>query len=82
MAGKRGLNADIRVDNSGGTLTEISTYTKEVNFSRDAELIDATTFQPAGAGNTPSAGWRCWRCARRNARCCSAAQCMPSSSAR
>lgn len=48
MAGKRGLNADIRIDNSSGTLTDISTYTKEVNFSRDAELIDATTFQPPG----------------------------------
>lgn len=48
MAGKRGLVADIRVDNSGGTLTDISQKVKTVNFSRDAELLDATTFQPPG----------------------------------
>lgn len=45
---KRGLNADIRVDDSGGSLTDISTHVKNVNFSRDAELLDVTTFQAAG----------------------------------
>ncbi len=48
MAAKRGLNADIRIDNSGGTLTDISTHVKNVNFSRDAELLDVTAFQAAG----------------------------------
>jgi hypothetical protein len=49
MAAKRGLSADIRIDNSGGALTDISRSVKTVNFSRDAELLDATTFQaPSG----------------------------------
>lgn len=48
MAAKRGLSADIRVDNSAGTLTDISRETNNVNFSRDAELLDGTTFQAPG----------------------------------
>jgi hypothetical protein len=48
MAAKRGLNADIRIDDSGGTLRDISRSVKNVNFSRDIETIDATTFQPPG----------------------------------
>jgi hypothetical protein len=48
MAAKRGLSADIRIDNSGGVLTDISRSVKNVNFSRDAELLDATTFQAPG----------------------------------
>src|SRR5262245_60531266 len=48
MSAKRGLSADIRVDNSGGTLTDISRNVKNVNFSRDAELLDATMFQAPG----------------------------------
>ena len=48
MAAKRGLSADIRIDDSGGTLRDISRSVKDVNFSRDAELLDATTFQAPG----------------------------------
>lgn len=48
MAAKRGLSADIRIDDSGGTLRDISRSVKQVNFSRDAELLDATTFQAPG----------------------------------
>ncbi len=48
MAAKRGLNADIRVDNAAGSLIDISRSVKTVNFSRDAELLDATTFQAPG----------------------------------
>lgn len=48
MAAKRGLSADIRVDNSGGTLTDISRSVNQVQFSRDADLLDATTFQAPG----------------------------------
>jgi hypothetical protein len=48
MAAKRGLSADIRVDNSGGVLTDISRSVKTVNFSRDIETLDATTFQAPG----------------------------------
>lgn len=48
MAAKRGLNADIQIDDSGGTLRDISRSVKNVNFSRDIETIDATTFQPPG----------------------------------
>jgi len=48
MAAKRGLSADIRVDNAAGTLIDISRSVKTVNFSRDAELLDGTTFQAPG----------------------------------
>ncbi len=48
MAAKRGLIADIRVDNAAGSLIDISRSCKTVNFSRDAELLDATTFQAPG----------------------------------
>lgn len=48
MAAKRGLSADIRVDDSGGTLRDLSRSVRQVNFSRDAELLDATTFQAPG----------------------------------
>src|SRR5262245_8547566 len=48
MPAKRGLNADIRVDNLAGTLTDISRSTNTVNFSRDVDLLDVTNFQPPG----------------------------------
>ena len=48
MGAKRGLSADIRIDDAGGTLRDISRSVKTVNFSRDAELLDATTFQAPG----------------------------------
>src|SRR5262249_3290760 len=48
MAAKRGLSASIKIDNAAGVLTDISRSVKTVNFSRDAELLDATTFQAPG----------------------------------
>jgi len=45
VAKKRAISADFRLDNSGGTLTDISTQVRNVQFSRDAALYDVTTFQ-------------------------------------
>jgi predicted secreted protein len=45
---KRGINCDIRVDDSGGTLRDISRNGTTVNFSRDADLLDVTAFQSPG----------------------------------
>jgi hypothetical protein len=38
-------NTDFRVDDSGGTLRDISNYVSDVQFSKSAPEINTTTFQ-------------------------------------
>lgn len=45
MAKKRGILTDWRLDNSGGTLTDISTQCTMVDLSNDVESFDVTAFQ-------------------------------------
>lgn len=44
MAFKHGKNAVFKVDNSGGTLTNISTYLNNVSFPRSVETGETTSF--------------------------------------
>lgn len=45
MAKTRGISTDFRLDNSGGTLTDISTQCKKVGLSNSVESFDVTAFQ-------------------------------------
>jgi hypothetical protein len=45
VAKKRGILTDFRIDNSGGSLTDISTQCKMVDLSNDVESFDVTAFQ-------------------------------------
>lgn len=44
-----GNKTSFKLDNSAGTLTDISTYLDGVEGSSDTEELDGTTFQPAVA---------------------------------
>lgn len=44
MAFKHGKNAVFKVDNSGGTLTNISTYLNNISFPRSVETGETTSF--------------------------------------
>jgi hypothetical protein len=44
MAFKHGKNASFKVDNSGGTLTDISSYLNEVSLPRSIETGETTSF--------------------------------------
>ena len=48
MPGIHGKDADFRVDNSAGTLTDISTDTSEVSLERTIDQHETTTYQAAG----------------------------------
>lgn len=52
MAFVHGKSADFRLDNSGGTLTDISTYCDNVSFPRSIETAETTTFQAASSAKT------------------------------
>lgn len=52
MAFKHGKNASFKVDNSGGTLTDISTYLNEVSLPRSIETGETTSFQTTGGAKT------------------------------
>jgi predicted secreted protein len=52
MAFKHGKNASFKVDNSGGTLTDISSYLNEVSLPRSIETAETTSFQTAGGAKT------------------------------
>jgi len=52
MAFKHGKNASFKVDNSGGTLTDISSYLNEVSLPRSIETGETTSFQTAGGAKT------------------------------
>jgi hypothetical protein len=41
-----GIKTRFKLDNSSGTLTDISTYLDSVQGSSDTEFLDGTTFQP------------------------------------
>lgn len=41
-----GIKTRFELDNSSGTLTDISTYLDSVQGSSDTEFLDGTTFQP------------------------------------
>jgi hypothetical protein len=58
MAGQRGLNADFRLDNSGGALTDISRSVNNVDFSRQIEELDCTTFQAPGGDREYIVGFK------------------------
>jgi predicted secreted protein len=52
MAFRHGKNAVFKVDNSGGTLTDISTYIHDVTLPRSIETAETTTFGVAGGSKT------------------------------
>lgn len=45
-----GVKTRFKLDNSAGTLTDISTYLDSVQGSGDTEFLDGTTFQPDAVG--------------------------------
>lgn len=42
---KRGILADVRIDNASGTLIDLSTYFTEFNLSNNLKTFDVTAFQ-------------------------------------
>lgn len=45
MAKKRGISSDVRLDDSAGTLIDISTQCTEFNLTNSVESFDVTAFQ-------------------------------------
>lgn len=52
MPGIKGVGTSFKLDNSVGTLTDISVYLDGVDGSSDADELDGTTFQPNVASPT------------------------------
>lgn len=52
MAFRHGKNAVFKVDNSGGTLTDISAYCDDVTLPRSIETAETTTFGVTGGAKT------------------------------
>lgn len=52
MPFRHGKNAVFKVDNSGGTLTDISAYLSEVSMPRSIETAETTTFGVTGGAKT------------------------------
>lgn len=52
MPFRHGKNAVFKVDNSGGTLTDISAYIHEVTLPRAIETAETTTFGVTGGSKT------------------------------
>lgn len=52
MAFRHGKNAVFKVDNSGGTLTDISAYLTDVSLPRSIETAETTTFGATGGAKT------------------------------
>jgi predicted secreted protein len=52
MAFRHGKNASFKIDNSGGTLTDISTYLDDVSLPRSIETAETTTFGVSGGAKT------------------------------
>lgn len=44
MSFEHGKSTVVKIDNSGGTLTDISAYCNNVDFSRDIDTPEVTTF--------------------------------------
>ena len=49
---RHGKNASFKVDNSGGTLTDISTVITDVSLPRSIETAETTTFQATSGAKT------------------------------
>lgn len=52
MAFVHGKSAAFKLDDSGGTLRDLSTYLDEVSMPRDIETAETTTFQSSGSAKT------------------------------
>lgn len=52
MAFRHGKNAVFKVDNSGGSLTDISAYLTDVSLPRSIETAETTTFGVTGGAKT------------------------------
>ena len=52
MAFAHGKAATFKLDDSGGTLRDLSTYLDEVSLPRDIETAETTTFQSSGSAKT------------------------------
>lgn len=52
MAFRHGKNSSFKVDNSGGTLTDISAYLTDVSLPRSIETAETTTFGVTGGAKT------------------------------
>ena len=52
MAFVHGKSAVFKVDDSGGTLRDLSTYLNDIGFPRDIEAAETTTFGVAGSAKT------------------------------
>lgn len=58
MAFSHGKGAAFRLDDSAGSLTDISTYLDEVGFPQSVETGETTTFQSTGGAKTYVVGLR------------------------
>ena len=47
-----GKSATFKLDDSGGTLRDLSTYINDVGFPRSIETAETTTFQASGSAKT------------------------------
>lgn len=52
MPFRHGKNAVFKVDNSGGTLTDISAYLDDISMPRSIETAETTTFGVTGGAKT------------------------------
>ena len=52
MAFAHGKLAAFKVDDSGGTLRDLSAYLNDIGFPRDQEMADTTTFKTTGTAKT------------------------------
>lgn len=52
MAFVHGKSAVFKLDDSGGTLRDLSSYLNDVSLSRDIETAETTTFGVAGSAKT------------------------------
>jgi len=52
MAFGHGKNAVFKLDDSGGTLRDLSTYVNDVSFPRSIETAETTTFGVSGGSKT------------------------------
>ena len=56
MAFTHGKDSVFKLDNSGGSLTDISTYVNNVDFPESADVSETTTLGSAGNSKTYIAG--------------------------
>ena len=52
MAFVHGKSATFKLDDSGGTLRDLSTYVNDIGFPRSIETAETTTFQASGSAKT------------------------------